>query len=94
MPLDPDKLELKFDGCPFGVSARRMHEHMTLAQINPFARSIASVQSPRDAAGLIDLVRFDAAATFSLTGATLAGLDYAVHGTAVLGAELAAVRRA
>lgn len=55
MPLDPDKLELKFDGCPFGVSARRIHEHMTLAQINPFARSLASVQSPRDAAANIGI---------------------------------------
>ena len=82
MPLAPEKLELKFDGCPFGVSARRIHEHMTLAQINPFARSLASVQSPRDAAELIDLVRFDSAATFSLTGATLAGLDDAVHDAA------------
>ena len=93
MPRDPEKLELKFDGCPFGVSARRIHEHMTLAQINPFARSVASVQSPRDAAGLIDLVRFDSAATFSLTGATLAGLDDAVNGAAVLGAEFAAARQ-
>ncbi len=93
MPLDPDKLELKFDGCPFGVSARRIHEHMTLAQINPFARSVASVQSPRDAAGLIDLVRFDSAATFSLTGATIAGLDDAVHGAAAFGDGLAAARQ-
>ena len=69
-----------------------MHEHMTLAQINPFARSLASVQSPRDTAELIDLVRFDCAATFSLTGATLAGLDDAVHGAAPAD-QLAAARQ-
>ena len=38
MPLRPDELEVTFEGCPFGVSARRIYEHMTLGQINPFGR--------------------------------------------------------
>ncbi len=101
MPLDPDDLERRFDCCPFGVSARRINEHMTLAQINPFARSISSVRSPRDAAALIDLVRFDSPDSFCLTGLTLAGVtdlpgDCDVpegHGDAVtFGAARASVR--
>jgi len=56
MLLNPEELEVKFDGCPFGVSARRIYEHMTLGQINPFGRPVWKVRSPHDAAELIDLV--------------------------------------
>lgn len=56
MLLDPEELEVKFERCPFGVSARRIYEHMTLGQINPFGRSVSSVRSPHDAAELIELV--------------------------------------
>jgi len=92
MSLNPEKLEVEFEGCPVGVSARRIYEHMTLAQINPFGRSIASVRSSYHAAELIDLVRFDLGEWFSLTGLTLAGLDDAVQSTATLGDHLRAAR--
>ena len=92
MVLNPDELEIKFEGCPFGVSARRIHEHMTLGQINPFGRSVSSVRSLHDAAELIDLVRFDSPEGFSLTGLTLAGLDDAGHSIGTLRDNLSTVR--
>jgi hypothetical protein len=55
MSLNPEELDVEFEGCPFGVSARRIYEHMTLGQINPFWCSVSIVCSPRDAAELIDL---------------------------------------
>lgn len=91
MPLNPKALEVKFEGCSFGVSARRIHEHMTLGQINPFGRSVSSVRSQRDAADLIDLVRFDSAG-YSLTGMTLAGLDDVALSARMLGENASAVR--
>ena len=84
MSLNPEKLEVEFEGCPFGVSARRIHEHMTLGQINPFGRSVSSVRSQRDAAELIDLVCFDSLG-YSLTGLTLAGLDDVALSARMLG---------
>ena len=92
MLLNPEELEVKFEGCPFGVSARRIYEHMTLGQINPFRRSVSSVRSLHDAAELIDLVRFDSLKWFSLTGLTLAELDDEVHRTGTLGYHLSRVR--
>ena len=56
MLLNPEELEVRFEDCPFGVSARRIYEHMTMGQVNPFGRSVSSVKSPHDAAELIDLV--------------------------------------
>ena len=91
MSVNPEELEVEFDGCPFGVSARRIHEHMTLGQINPFWRSISSVRSPRDAAELIDLVRFDSLG-YSLTALTLAGLDDVALSTRLLGDNAGTVR--
>ena len=84
MSLNPEELEVEFEGCPFGVSARRIHEHMTLGQINPFGRSVSSVRSQRDAAELIDLVCFDSLG-YSLTGLTLAGLDDVALSARMLG---------
>lgn len=84
MSLNPEELEVEFEGCPLGVSARRIHEHMTLGQINPFGRSVSSVRSQRDAAGLIDLVCFDSLG-HSLTGLTLAGLDDVALSARMLG---------
>lgn len=91
MPLDPDMLELPFDGCAFGVSARRIHEHMTQAQINPFDRPAASCKSLGDAAALIDVVEFESPDAFRLTGLTLASLGAACTGTDRLRAERPAV---
>ncbi len=90
MSLNPEELEVAFEGCPFGVSARRIHEHMTLGQINPFARSVSSVRSLHDAAELIDLVRFDGC--FSLTGLTLAGLEDVALSARMLGDNVSTVR--
>ena len=94
MTLNSEALEVRFKGCPFGVSARRIHEHMTLGQINPFARPLASVRSPRDAAELIDLVRFDAGEWYSLKGLTLAALEDKGLDAAAFGGSLRAARRA
>jgi len=91
MSLNPEELEVEFEGCPFGVSARRIHEHMTLGQINPFGRAVSSVRSTRDAAELIDLVRFDSLG-YSLTGLSLAGLDDVALSAKVLGDSVRAAR--
>ena len=92
MSLNPEALEVEFEGCPFGVSARRIHEHMTLGQINPFGRSVSSVRSQRDAAELIDLVCFDSL-DYSLTGLTLAGLDDVALSAIMLGEHARAARQ-
>ena len=91
MPLNPDALEVEFEGCPFGVSARRFYEHITLGQINPFGRTVSSVRSPREAAELIDVVRFDSLG-YVLTGLTLAGLDDVALSAKVLGASVDTMR--
>jgi hypothetical protein len=92
MPLKPDQLEIQCKGRPFGFSARRIYEHITLIQINPYGRGVASVRSRRDAAELIDVVRFDSR-SYSLTGLTLAGLDDVALSARVLGEYASAVRR-
>lgn len=94
MPLDPDDVERRFAGCPFGVSARRINEHITLAQVNPFSLSPSSVRTRRDAAALIDLVRFDSPQTFRSTGLTLADGIFSPRGQDVLGDDWSVVQRA
>src|ERR1043166_1256935 len=91
MPLNPAVLEVRFEDCSLGVSARRIHEHMTLGQINPFGRPVGTVRSQRHAAELIDLVRFYPHG-YSLTGLTLAGLDDAALSRRVLGDGASAAR--
>lgn len=66
-------LELSFEGCNFGLSARRLREHTELGQINPFGRAISARAELNDAADFIDVVRFHDD-TFTLTGFTLAEL--------------------
>lgn len=92
MLLDPDTLEVQFADSPFGASARRIYEHMTLGQINPFRRAVSSVRSLQDAAELIDLVRLDSLECFSLTGLTLAELDDAALSARMLGDDVSTVR--
>src|SRR3981081_2636694 len=82
---------LDFEDCAYGVSARRIYEHMMLGQINPFARSVSSVRSSREAAELIDLVH-GYPQIYSLTGLTLAGLHDAALSAKVLGDDESAVR--
>jgi hypothetical protein len=91
MSLNPEDLEVEFEGCAFGVSARRMHEHMTLGQVNPFGRSVSSVRSQRDVTEVIDLVCFHSLGD-SLTGMTLAGLDDPALSSRILGADAPTVR--
>ncbi len=91
MPLNADALEVEFGGCPFGVSARRIHEHITLGQINPFGRTVSSVCSPREAAELIDVVRFDALG-YALTGLTLDALEDVAISAMLLGEGADAAR--
>lgn len=68
-----NSLELSFEGCDFGLSARRLWEHTELGQINPFGRSISARAELNDAADFIDVVLFDDD-TFTLAGFTLAEL--------------------
>src|SRR5450759_597876 len=91
MSLNPEELEIEFEGCPFSVSARRIYEHMALGQINPFGRSVSSVRSQSDAAELIDLVRFDSLG-YSLTGQSLAGLDDLALSAKMLGDNASVAR--
>ena len=91
MPLNSKELEVAFEGCRFGVSARRIYEHMTLGQINPFERSVSSVRSRSDAAELIDLVCFDSLG-YTLTGLTLAELDDVALSAGMLGDKVSAAR--
>ena len=93
MLLNPKELEVKFEGCTLGVSARRIYEHMTMGQINPFGRSVSSARSLLDAPELIDLASFDSLEWFSLTGPTLAGLGEEVHSNKVFGDHLRGARR-
>lgn len=69
-----NSLELSFEGCSFGLSARRLWEHTELGQINPFCRAISARVELNDAADFIDVVQFDDD-TFTLAGFTLADLQ-------------------
>ena len=93
LALNPENLEVHFNGCIFGVSARRFFEHLTLGQVNPFAPTAASVRSLRDVAEVVDLVRFEHGWTFSLTGLTLASLERKGPADPVLEGKIRAVRR-
>jgi len=73
MTQTANSLELSFEGCEFGLSARRLWEHTELGQINPFGRAISARVELNDAADFIDVVRFDDD-TFTLAGFTLADL--------------------
>ncbi len=92
MSLSPEQLEVMFDGGLFGLSARRIHEHMTLEQINPFGRSLSSARTLHDAAELIDVVRVDSPGWFCLTGLTLAGLRHSIQNNLTLGDDLGLAR--
>lgn len=67
-------LELRFSGCDYGLSARRLWEHTELGQINVFGRAISQQPGANMAAAFIDVVRFDGE-TFSLLDMTLAELQ-------------------
>lgn len=67
-------LELRFTGCEYGLSARRLWEHTELGQINVFGRAISQQPGANKAAEFIDVVRFDGE-TFSLLDMTLAELQ-------------------
>lgn len=67
-------LELRFSGCDYGLSARRLWEHTELGQINVFGRAISQQREANKAAEFIDVVRFDGE-TFLLLDMTLAELQ-------------------
>ena len=92
MPLNPDALEVAFAGCAFGVSARRIQEHMMLGQINPFGRAVSLVRSPREATELIDVIRLHGL-DYSLTGMTLSGLADVALSAELLGDNADLARR-
>lgn len=73
MNFEPNILEFRLDGCPYGLSARRLWEHTELGQINLFPHSVSSPLARHDSGLFIDVVRFDGNG-FSLTGLTLAEL--------------------
>jgi hypothetical protein len=67
-------LELRFSGCDYGLSARRLWEHTELGQINVFGCAISQQPEANKAAEFIEVVRFDGE-TFSLLDMTLAELQ-------------------
>lgn len=70
MPLAVKSLELRFPGCGYGLSARRLWEHTELGQINVFNQAISERADLNVAAVFIDLVVFDGD-SFALFGLTL-----------------------
>ena len=88
---DSSAFVIDFEGCAYGVSARRIFEHMMLGQINPFSRLVSSVQSPGEAAEVIDLIRGHPD-SYSLTGLTLSALYDGSFTEEILGDDEAAVR--
>ena len=88
---DAASFVIDFEGCAYGVSARRIFEHMMLGQINPFSRLVSSVQSPGEAAEVIDLIRGHPD-SYSLTGLTLSALYDGSFTEKILGDDEAAVR--
>ncbi len=67
------KLELQFQNCNLGISARRLWEHTELGQANVFGKAINGRSDLNDATDFIDVVRFDTF-TVSLAGFTVAQL--------------------
>ena len=88
---DATSFVIDFEGCAYGVSARRIFEHMMLGQINPFSRLVSSVQSPREAAEVIDLISGHPD-SYSLTGLTLSALYDGTFTNTILGDDEGAVR--
>ena len=71
MALSLKTLELKFEGSPYGLSARRLWEFTELGQINVFGSPIRSSHIGNDPAEFID-VAWMYANSLSLVGVTLA----------------------
>ena len=88
---DSSAFVIDFEGCAYGVSARRIFEHMMLGQINPFSRLVSSVQSPAEAAEVIDLISGHPD-SYSLTGLTLSALYDGTFTQTILGDDEGAVR--
>jgi hypothetical protein len=90
MATTATSLELRFIGCDYGLSARRLWEFTEMGQINPFERAISERRELNDAPSFIDVVQFDGD-NFSLAGFTLAQLlannippDSVIGGNALL----------
>jgi hypothetical protein len=92
MPLDPNNLEIYIEGMTYAVSARRIHEHMTLGQVNPFGRAVSSIRTTEDAEEVVDVMRIDSWGWAHLTGLTLASRHDKVHSSRVLGTDLPELR--
>ena len=88
---DSSAFVIDFEGCAYGVSARRIFEHMMLGQINPFSRLVSSVQSPGEAGEVIDLISGHPD-SYSLTGLTLSALYDGTLAKKFLGDDEGAVR--
>ena len=71
MTLSHKTLELKFEACDYGLSARRLWEFTELGQINVFGSPIRSRQGANNPAEFIDVVWMHAKG-HSLVGVTLA----------------------
>lgn len=86
-------LEWPVPGAPFALSARRIHEHARLRQVNPFRVSLAEISTAEQAGAVIDLIAtsdIDSA----LTGLTLAGLRDLLRSRTMLGPHWHPVRKA
>jgi len=52
-------LEIHFPRGQFGLSVRRLYEHVELRQRNPFAALLGKVTTASDAGALVDVIEFD-----------------------------------
>ena len=70
MAIINEPLEVQFANGKYGLSVRRLWEHMNLDQINVFGRSISSRLELNDATRFIDVVRCSGSDS-QLTGLSL-----------------------
>lgn len=87
------RLEWPVPGAPFALSARRIHEHARLRQVNPFPVPLAGISRLGETDAVIDVLAVHDAGS-ELTGITLSDLQDARSGVEELGAAWPAVRRA
>lgn len=87
------RLEWPVPGAPFALSARRIHEHARLRQVDPFGVSLAAIRTAKHAESVIDLVAIHDFGS-ELTGLTLADLHDLPRSRAALGTGWHPVRKA
>ena len=93
-PLNAKAFVVDIEGTAYCASARRLYEHITLGQINPFERSFSSICSQSDIYEMIDVMQHDHGYGYRLTGLTLAQLNDEAACAGKLGPSADVIRRA